>query len=219
MTYPGPFLRLVASGTLHDVEQWSWGLSLVPSFNNDPQNDAPDAVPPAIVSAVQTFHSGTYISKAARLTTLKLNLIGPNGRYLNEGETVVHDYGNPGVAGPGPNILFPPQIALAVSLLTARSRGLANKGRFYLPSPSIGVSDDGRIGANMAEAVAGQVTTMLTAINDALPGFVVGVASDTRTGAFQPVTNVRVGRVLDTIRTRRSRLKEDYYVAGPIEPT
>ena len=55
-------------------------------------------------------------------------------------------------------------MALAVSLLTAASRGLAHSGRFYLPSPGWPVGNDGRIPANAAETIAATATDFIEAV-------------------------------------------------------
>jgi len=216
MPYPRPFLRLQASGTLHGSEQWSWTLSLVPDTNDVDAIDAPEAVPAGVVAAVEAFHTGVGISSAARLNTVKLNAIAPNGRYASEGDTVYHDYGQPGVSGAGA-AKYPPQVSLAISLMTEQSRGLASKGRFYIPSPVLDLQSDGRISANDAALVAGVATTFVQALNAAVVGFSVGVASDVRTGALRRVTEVRVGRALDTIRSRRGKFREEYALGGGID--
>lgn len=215
MVYPAPFLRLVASGTLFGIEQFSWSLSLVPDFADGPPEPGPDAVPQGVVDAVAALHTSARISQAARLTALKLNMIGENGRYLSQSETVWHDYGAPGLAGGGGNY-FPPQVALAVSLLTDSSRGRAHAGRFYLPTPAAGIEGDGRWGAGPATEVAASVTTMLDAINGAVSGYTVGVASDIGTGTFRRCTGIRVGRTLDTIRSRRTSLPEAYVIGASL---
>lgn len=216
MAYPAPFLRLVASGTLFGVESWSWSLSLVPNFPGD--GDVPDSVPNGVVTAVSAFHASVHVaSSAARLNTLKLNLIGEDGRYVNQGETVLHDYGTPGV--PGFTVpAYPAQVSLAVTLRTARSRGRAHAGRFYLPNPTTPlVAADGRISVQTATDIANAAETMLQAINTAVDGYYVGVASDVGAGAFEEVTGVAVGRTLDTIRSRRTSIPEAY-VEVPLAP-
>lgn len=215
MAYPTPFLRLVLSGTLHGFEQFSVGLSLIPSFNGDPTDDAPDEVPASVITAVENFWESGNVSNRAPLTTLKLNMIDTNGRYLNQGNTVVHDFGTPGIYGGG-QFLYPPQVALAVTLRTRLSRGRAHAGRFYLPSPSAQVQDDGRITEIAATDIATDVVTFIDALNAALPNFRVGVASDVGSGAMEPVTGVTVGRTLDTIRSRRTSIPEAYPPILPV---
>lgn len=210
MAYPRPFLRLVASGTLYAVESWSWSLSLIPNFDNTPT--APEEVPADVIAAVQTFHTSAGIGSDARLNTVKLNMIGTDGRYVDQDTTVLHDYPLPGIAGTGPSGLVP-QIAWAVTLRTAATRGLAHAGRFYIPVPAVSVAEGGVVGTAAAIALADDAATLVNDLNAALPSWRVGVVSDVRTGAARQVTRVEVGRVLDTVRSRRTNLPENYQVA------
>jgi hypothetical protein len=207
MTYAQPFLRLVVAGDLYGVEQFSFSMSLINDFGSAP--DAPDEVPAGVISAVTDYFAGLPISGAAVLRYIKLNLIGTNGRYVSESETVVHDFTVPYPKGSGAGSPAP-QLALAVSLGTARARGRAHAGRFYLPTPSVSLGADGRIDAALTDGIAVETVEFFANLHAALPGWEVGVTSDLGTGAQFPVTHVRVGRVLDTIRSRRTSLDEDY---------
>ena len=72
---------------------------------------------------------------------------------------------------------------------------------------------DGRISAARALDYAKGVSALLAGINDVYltegVSAVAGVASKQGSGAFQTVVQVSVGRVVDTIRSRRSKLDED----------
>lgn len=208
MTYAAPFLRLVLSGTLHTVEGFSFGVSLISDGSGV---EAPAEVPAGVVTAAQTLMTGAIISGAADLDTIKLNLIGTDGRYAGD-NTVMHEFAPP--VGGTYTATNAPQVAIAVSLDTAARRGLATRGRFYLPTPVPVVKEDGRIDAASATAFATAATTFLQSVSAALPGWIPGVVSNVGAGAQRPVTNVRVGRVYDTIRSRRTSLPEDY-VTGP----
>jgi hypothetical protein len=123
-----------------------------------------------------------------------------------------------GNAGAG-TTYAPAQISCVLSLRTAVERGLASKGRMYLPT----VDGFGIVGPSDGLASASDVTrtsqacsAFITAINaayvatggDFLNGK-VGVASDKGAGAFRVVTRVSVGRVPDTMRSRRHSLIEN----------
>ena len=68
---------------------------------------------------------------------------------------------------------------------------------------------DGRISASEALEALNQITSFLDVINAASGGSAI-VASKERTGAQHTVTGVRIGRVLDTMRSRRTSLAEEY---------
>ncbi len=206
MTYPAPFLRLVASGRLFGVEDWSVGLSLIPNFTSGP--DAPPEVPQRIVDASQAFWTSNVFASTATLTTLKLNLIGPDGRYVGS-DTVSHEYAVQ-LQGGGANIL-PPQIALVASLRSGARRGLAHAGRIFLPAPSVGISQSAGTTTDAdARRVQAGVQTWLNEVNAALPQWRVGIASKVGAGQFRAVETVTVGIALDTVRSRRGKFVEKY---------
>lgn len=213
MTYAVPHLRLVVSGTLYATDRFSWGLSLMRDFNSSAE--APATVPQGVIDAVVAMHTntGASIASNARLDLIKLNEIGTNGRYLNQGETVLHEFETP-VAGPGGHFQAP-QIALAVTLGTAKRRGRAHSGRFYLPVPGAGGST-GMIDAGRQATIAAGALDMINDLEAALPGWAVAVMSDVGTGTQERVTHVKVGRVLDTIRSRRNAFTEEYVESAPV---
>lgn len=210
MAFPGPFLRLQVSGTGYMDEIWSYGMSIVPNFDGDPAQ--PTEVPAGIISALVAFHqAGGFISSAAKMTTVKLNQIGTDGRYTSASDTVLYDWPTP-VAG-GSTTTLPPQLAIAATLRTDNVRGRASKGRFYIPYPVSSVAADGRIPESTCQTYAGYVTTLINAINASLPTGAVGVASSVGAGAFRVVRHVHIGRTYDTIRRRRSSLPEEHVPA------
>lgn len=210
MAYPNRFLRLVVSGSLHRDETFSYGLTLC-----DPlEEEIPTTVPDTVENAVRTFHS-VVASSAAKIESIKLNLIGTNGRYVSSTNTVERLI-DPPWGGQNPP-LYPPQVALAITLDTGERRGLARVGRFYVPSPSGNLlTDTGQYSNTHVTNARDAAVNFITSLNDALPGgWYVGVNSDVREGAQRYVKSVRVGRVLDTMRSRRKSIPEEY-LAGAI---
>lgn len=214
MTYPHPFLRLVVSGSLYDTETFAWSLAFI---QNTTTPTAPAEVPPALISALTTFwQQSGGISAFAKIRSVKLNLIGEDGRYANQ-QTVEYEPDPP--IGGSAQVTIAPQLALVVSLGTAFRRGRAHAGRFYLPLPGTGLGTDGRLPANFTGTLAQTSRVMLDEFNTALgPDWRVGVVSDLGTGNAHRVTHVRVGRVLDTLRSRRSSLNEEYSQSDLVTP-
>lgn len=119
------------------------------------------------------------------------------------------------------------QQAMAITLVTAIPRGLASKGRIYLP-PNGWMQPDatGLITASNAQGLADSVRILISEINaDTLVGNVAvfskgrGVKVDDtvrkkyrytypNAGAMNLVTGVKCGRVIDTQRRRRRTLLE-----------
>ena len=213
--YIEPFLRLVVSGPLYVAERWSWSLALVSGAGS---GDVPTEVPAAVRTAIEAFHGGTHISSKALIDSIKLNKIGEDGRYVDQANTVQYDYAVP-VPGGSTTAAIAPQVALAVTLRTNAARGLAHAGRFYVPTPSATPGTDGRISQASAETVMQAASTMISAINTALPTWNVGVTSNVGNGLQREVTHVQVGRVLDTIRSRRTSLPEEYVTGAPLTLT
>lgn len=118
------------------------------------------------------------------------------------------------VAGSGSPL--PAQVALGVSFTAGtRPNGTPLRGRCYLPPlEASAVSVGGRIDAGIVTDVAECFATYFERL-DAL-GVTVGVWSRTL-AVVQPVTEVRVGNVWDTIRSRRNAIPETYVVGVSID--
>jgi hypothetical protein len=169
-----------------------------------------------LAADVQTFFSsvGAKIGTNAQLRSIKLASIGVDGSYTND--PLVFDYPS-AVIGGGGGFTYPPQVSWAVSLVTAR-RGPSGKGRFFLPCPNVGVANTGLVDDVGRDACQAAAATFLTALGN-WPGLDPGaygpiVASSK--GFNTKVTGVRVGRALDTIRSRRRSLNETYDDPTPV---
>jgi len=166
---------------------------------------------------VTNLWAGTaLIASAAHVETIKLNEIGLDGKYTQP-TTVQYDYPTP-LAGTG-SLAFPPQVAMAVTLDTGLRRGRAHQGRFYLPLPAMSVATSGFISVADQNAAALTIKNFLTAVQNNVPGVQVGVTSSLGTGEQNTVTAFRLGRVMDTIRSRRTSLPEGYLVTPVPSPT
>lgn len=215
MPYPGNFLRLVMQGSIYNVETWTCSINL---FGGGTSGDAPDEVPASVVEACSDWLTDSQISNRCTLELIKLNLIGPDGRYVNQ-TTVQHDLPAPYPTGGFANTP-PAQTSLAITLRTAAQRGPASRGRFYTPLSAAPVDSSGYITTasrvtNLTAAVA-----FVDALNVALDPWRVAIMSDVGAGFARAVTRVEIGRVMDTIRSRRNKLTEDYSgedVQGPAE--
>jgi hypothetical protein len=216
MTYIRPFLRLVFIGTLYTNETFSFSMSLV----RGPAGGgvAPVAVPEAVEDAIRGyFATNGMVSSSALVTLIKCNEIGEDGRYAND--DVVELELNPPAGGAAATTPAP-QVALVVSLRTGVRRGRAHAGRYYLPVPAYTVQSDGRLADSSRDGALAAAVEFVAAINAAFgQEWVVGVTSDIGTGAEHRVEALAIGRVLDTIRSRRNSLDEDYQESAlPIVP-
>jgi hypothetical protein len=217
MPYPGQFVRLVIIGGLYG-DTYNTSLSIVPSALGElgmPAVDAPTLA--AVAADVAAWYVGTVapagprIIQRASLRSIKLNRIGADGKYVDP-VTMEHIYPAP-IAGGSTGIDVAPQLTMAATLRTAIPRGRGSRGRMYLPPTQYGavVSTDGRVAVASAQGQAGSVVDLINRLNTTytLIGR-VGVASNAGAGRFEHVTQVSCGRVVDTMRSRRSTLDEDY---------
>lgn len=207
-------LRVTASGTFQNgpggnvLERWAWRLNM-----SDPTSQLEVSLSQGrcddYAADISAFHLriGTGINSFCRLKEVKLARIGTNGKYLAAPFiTAVDVTGGAAVA-----MQRPPQVALAVSL-GSNLRGPRGRGRFYLPAPTQTLGTDLLISANDQEQLRLSLVTLFANLND-FPGSAlqeprVTIASSR--GVNSDVTSFRVGRALDTIRTRREDLVESY---------
>lgn len=211
-----PFLRLQASGPLYVSEAWSCTLSFSGGTIPTPTQAMADGAGEAFRRLIQDSE-GPLIANRAGLATVKLARIGADGLYVDPRPV---SWVSPDVGGSrgqsGTNV--PPQIALAVTLEGSNPRGPAGRGRFYLPVPAGALQTDGRLteayAAHAAHLSAAMIREAEAAIG--LQAYIVGAATAKGRGpARQQVAQVSVGRVLDTIRSRRTSLPEERVYDGP----
>lgn len=220
MAYPAPFHRLVLIGTLYG-DIFNTTLSFIPA-GGTPIPAVTETLAEEVCTEVTAWFNdigsstppgGPNLISNAILTSIKLNRIGTDGRYM-DAETWEVPTSEP---IPGLNTATPPpQLTLAATLRGSNPRALAGKGRMYLPPASFvgSVGADGRVTEAQATMTAVGIVTLIQNLNDVyLSNSVVavaGIASKTRTGAFQSVETVTVGRTVDTIRSRRNKISEDF---------
>lgn len=193
--------KLSWGGPLFGTEQWNCSL-----YFNGPIVAGPAS---NFETALSTFHgSGTAnMAAAAVLTYIKFNQIDPvTGKYLSAGISDTHFLAIP---KPGTGTNAPGQNCLAISTTTAMARGYAHIGRFYAPTGGSALTVDatGRMTTTLANAYATTSKALLLACNT-VTGAEAVVYSKTGQ-VVHAITGVRVGRVLDTQRRRRTSLIED----------
>jgi hypothetical protein len=225
-----PHWRLTLSGTIGDVapapEIFSLGLSIGASAG--PLGGMPNDIVwhKMLTASVAWFaDAGNMISSNAHLTQIQLAAIGANGRFATDasGAYVRLLETQSGMPQPGGGVYngTAPQVAVAVTLDTKRP-GKVGRGRFFVPVPNTKpLSGNLLIPPGDAAGIAAGARDWINLINTALangtppqgPRVCVASGGSAKLGiapANYPVTSVRVGRVLDTIRTRRNAVDEAY---------
>lgn len=214
MVYAHSVVRVtISGGSFSGAEEWSTGFFLG-SANADASNPT-QALADQIKARWQTFFTSAAVkvSNAFSTNEIKLSQIGADGKTILD-NTVYSTYSS-AIFGPLGTQL-PAQVSLVATLQSPLARGLAAKGRMYLPGIASPVMTTGKIVSTDAAAVANALKTFFDGVNsDAGVAGKVILASAGRgtagTGAVnQLVTRVRVGDVYDTQRRRRNQLPEVY---------
>lgn len=206
-----PFLRqhylLAFGGPLFtEGEQWSMSLRSTPNFAEGGAGSAEDTLT-ELEAVLRTWWATGPASPNAKLGWLKYNRIAADGKYM-------HEWSNTRelttlVTPSASTTRFPPQCAVVATLETGVTRGLAHRGRLFIPVPKHTIAETGRLSAASATDMATSVATLLTNLNGVANYGTNIVASSVREGAERPITGVSMGRVIDTVRSRRAQLKEE----------
>lgn len=191
---------------------------------------AADAASPHLSAGViapfwNTFftNASTKVSNVYRTLQIKVAQLKTDGT-TDLDNVDWYDYPTPPV-GPNAAVAYPPQCSVVATLTSEVQRGLAAKGRMYLPglNPTLSTST-GKISSTDAGTIATNFKTFLDAVNAASgSGGKVILASHGHRGGGPPpdpylyagmvntlVTGCRVGDVIDTQRRRRNELPEVY---------
>jgi hypothetical protein len=211
-----PHLRVQVAGALGPAgsawEIFSWGLSIA----GQGAVSASQSVLSDICDDIIAYHqdAATLVSVFARITSIKVALITADGSW--QGGEALYERTSPGLPGgglaSGGQLVHAPQVAMCVTLRTAQNTP-RTRGRFFLPLPTCAVGGStGLVDAGQATGLAERTATLIDNLNNQ-PGFDQGedrVVVASTFGANTPVTSVSVGRVLDTITSRRNALRESY---------
>lgn len=217
MALPHRVVKVTLSGTMFSGQEiWSTGFHLG-SENAEAQPITPQGVAD-VAGAFGTFFSlaSSKVHSEYTFDQCKMHVVGVDGKTIAD----TAEYYSPptvirgGYSGPS----FPPQIALVATLANSLPRGLATKGRMFLPGITTSPDNTGHIPGATVDAVAVNLQAFFnTVFNDAdLPGNPVlistGNSAQLRPGAVRNVTQIRIGNVFDTQRRRRNALAEQYTI-------
>lgn len=153
--------------------------------------------------------------KCARLDTL--------GHY--DGSNVVVSHPASTKVGGAGGVALPPQCSLVATLIGGSGKGLAGKGRMYLPGINFAIDSTGHLGNIETQRIADKLAIFFNTIYAAIdaPGVPInasrGHAKLLGAGARNvPINGIRVGNVYDTQRRRRDAIAETYKVSGLVGP-
>jgi hypothetical protein len=179
-----------------------------------------------IAAAWKTFFiaPGSWISNQWTTNLVKVSSVGTDGKSNAEDTMFASVTGATGARTEAP---FPPQIALAATLYSAKARGVASKGRMYLPGIIAPLEGNGHLTTSMVVTIMNGLKTFLNAANNSTAtNNVVMLAShgsinpdgSLKLGGSGPlskaVVGIRLGNVYDTQRRRRNGLAEAYQITS-----
>lgn len=219
MTYPTKVVKVTFGGSLFQTNEiWQAGLTLAkPGTDIELTQAQLQALADAIGPVVDGYFTDiTYgIAPAVRLEWTKTALLSETGKYALASPGLYDT--SPAIVGNGSSnyaVHTLPQSALAVTL-DSRKRGPRGRlSRFYLPMPVLSIDPaTGRaLGAAVSflDASAGFIRRVNEAAGNVVEGLVVVSASKLGEGNVNPIVSVRIGDVVDTMRSRRNALQEVY---------
>lgn len=213
MPYSTSFHRLVLIGDLY-TDTWNTTVSIANPAGS--MSAVSESFIEDVADTVATwFEDEGLFTGRVILTGIKLNRIDTSGHYADP-DTREYTYAAPIYGTTGGNVA--PQLTMVSSLLTNVPRGAGSKGRMYMPpqAPLLGLANDGRLTALDAASLAGATVDLLNRLNTVyVPlGASVVIASKSAPGYMRVVNRVAVGRVPDTMRSRRNTQPEDYQEAA-----
>jgi hypothetical protein len=190
------------------TETWQFGVNCRFGPGGEPTNAGLQAMADALVIPTNTFltSSGPAMSSSARITAIKVALVDATGHYPAPSVPGIATFGvpTPGPSGAGAI----PQATIAVTLVSDVPRGRGSRGRFYLPPCMPAIQTDGRITAAAADSIESAAKTWLNAIKGNVIVSEILVMSGLGAGTSGVVKSIGVGRVVDTMRSRRRNLLE-----------
>jgi len=208
--------RVTLSGTMFSAaEEWSTGF-----WMGEEGADASvptQAMANAILPLWRTFFEAaqTKVHNQYLTTQVKVAHINTNG--TTDSANVVYAYPATELNGNDASSPYPPQCSMVVTLLSDRPRGLASKGRMYLPGYVGAITGNGKVSSLQTGELATQFETFFNGIraHADIPNTPILAAKGT--GLFPELTaqndyieKIKIGDVIDTQRRRRNGLAETY---------
>jgi hypothetical protein len=217
--------KVTISGTcFNNQEQWSTGFYIGDTGADaaDPGSVTASALAPLWTTFFQ--HANAHISTSYKTTSIKVSQLELDGD-VDLQMIDIYDY-PAAIAGSSGGAPLPPQISLAATLTSDNQRGLASKGRMYLPGINLPMGAlDPHVAIFEQTNIADQLKVFIDAVNASatINGYVILASKGTKIvnpadpnqwayalGKNARVTGLRVGNVYDTQRRRRNGIAETY---------
>lgn len=218
MAFADKVIHVTMSGAmLGGAEEWQTGfyVGLAQGTVDAPSQEFVDG----IRDLWETwFETAGHVHQSYTFTQVKAARLNIGGLY--DGSGVVTSNPAAAVIGNYQGQVMPPQIALVATLIAGSGKGLAGKGRMYLPGVSGGIDSTGHLTGTYTQQIATNLATFFNGVNALAsnPGVVINASRGQKNfaglGARNvPINGIRVGNVYDTQRRRRNALAETYSTA------
>jgi hypothetical protein len=219
LTYK-PHLRVTMTGTIGDtsspVEEFSFGFAL-----NRPDTGGQRTLSDlqTIAQAANTFYPVTIsgsLSHATRLTRIRVSDIAGNGKTQRQLDGSYNHFDLTVSRDGGMGVVPAPQTALVVGLYTPLN-DLCGRGRMFLPMPGLPlIKESCQISDANAQMVADALAAFFDGVSDASASTGNGRLILASQGSVargippenRPITEIRVGKTYDTMRSRRAQIAE-----------
>lgn len=196
-------------------EIWTTGFY---AGNVDSDSAVPnESMAQTVKDAWQTFFTATSSVIGYTWQTLGVKVAQLNTDGTTNLDAVVTSYYTTPISGQSAGAGFPPQISVVATLLADNGRGLAGKGRMYLPGVCPGITGTGHLTVGANNTIANSMSTFFEdiAADFDSPGLLINASKGRKApligaGVSRQVTHIRVGDVYDTQRRRRNQLVESY---------
>lgn len=212
--------RYTISGTCFGGSE-IWTTSFFAGRENNDSIAPTDNGLSLVADAWKTFFTSANTSISSNYKTTELKAVQLDTSGHTRLDTVKHYTYTTAPAGLGAGAINPPQIALVATLQSTLPRGLASKGRMFLPGVNIPIDNTGHVPAGSVTTLLANFRTFINACNSVQDlGGVVVLASRGRgalpitPGPIKAVSAVKIGNVYDTLRRRRNQLVESYQSAA-----
>jgi hypothetical protein len=216
--YEHRIVKVTVSGTmLNGAETWQtgWHMGFLDQDATAPTQAFADLVRDKWALHMHT-NADNRINSTFKFTEAKVALLNNLGKYQSLDDVKVsHPAGT--VSGPALDPPLPPQVALVATLIAGSGKGVAGKGRMYLPGVCQSIDGNGRVLTQICQNIANNLAAMFDALDSSFdaPGHVVNASMGSKRGLYidgrnVPVNGIRVGNVYDTQRRRRNGLQETY---------
>lgn len=188
-------------------EQWACGIRVYTGIPAGEYLAQPQAYASALAGKLVSYFlaSANGMANTAHLNFVKVNNIGPDGRYV---DAVTHQAAIGNTSGGAVGIGAPSFCSVAMTWETGVSRGHAHRGRIYMPNYSY-TPVGAQISTANATSVAQAGAALLNIINSTLDsGTLVRpiVVSSLGAGLRREITGVSADNIYDVQRRRKNRL-------------